>query len=48
MDVYADDEAGTAFDVEMQTTDKGNLPRRSRCYQSQMDCCKNSVTESGI
>ena len=37
MDVYADDEAGTVFDVEMQTADKGNLPRRSRCYRSQMD-----------
>lgn len=37
MDVYADDEAGTVFDVEMQTTNRGNLPKRSRYYQSQMD-----------
>ncbi len=37
MDVYADDEAGTIFDVEMQTTSRGNLPRRSRCYRGQMD-----------
>ena len=37
MDVYADDETGTVFDVEMQTADKGNLPRRSRCYRGQMD-----------
>lgn len=37
MDVYADHEDGTAFNVEMQTTDKGNLPRRSRMYQGQMD-----------
>ncbi len=37
MDVYADDEDGTVFDVEMQTTFRGNLPRRSRCYQGQMD-----------
>ena len=37
MDVYADDQAGTVFDVEMQTTDRGNLPKRSRYYQSQMD-----------
>lgn len=37
MDVYADDEEGTVFNVEMQTTDKGNLPQRSRCYQGQMD-----------
>lgn len=37
LDVYADDEAGSVYDVEMQTTDKGNLPKRSRCYQGQMD-----------
>lgn len=37
MDVYAADEEGTVFDVEMQTTDRGNLPKRSRCYGSQMD-----------
>ena len=37
MDVYADDEAGTIYDVEMQTTAEGNLPRRSRCYRGQMD-----------
>lgn len=37
MDVHADDLAGTAYDVEMQTTNKGNLPKRSRCYQGQID-----------
>ena len=37
MDVFADDQAGTVFDVEMQTTDRKNLPRRSRFYQAQMD-----------
>ncbi len=37
LDVYADDEEGTVFDVEMQTTDKKNLPKRSRFYQGQMD-----------
>lgn len=37
LDVYADDEAGTVYDVEMQTTNQKNLPRRSRFYQSQMD-----------
>lgn len=36
MDVYADDDT-RAFNVEMQTTNKGNLPRRSRMYQGQMD-----------
>lgn len=37
LDVYADDEAGTLYNVEMQTTDKKNLPKRSRFYQGQMD-----------
>ena len=37
LDVYADDEAGTVYNVEMQTTDQGNLPQRSRLYQGQMD-----------
>lgn len=37
MDVFADDENGTVYDVEMQTANKGNLPKRSRFYQSQMD-----------
>ena len=37
LDVYADDEQGTAYNVEMQTTDNRNLPKRSRYYQGQMD-----------
>ncbi|MEW4412567.1 Rpn family recombination-promoting nuclease/putative transposase [Clostridium sp. AN503] len=37
LDVYADDRAGSVYNVEMQTTNKKNLPRRSRFYQSQMD-----------
>lgn len=37
LDVYADDEDGTVYNVEMQTTDKKNLPKRSRFYQGQMD-----------
>lgn len=37
MDVYANNEEGTVFDVEMQTTDHRNLPERSRAYQGQMD-----------
>lgn len=37
VDVYADDEEGTVFDVEMQTTQRGNLPKRSRFYQAHMD-----------
>lgn len=37
MDVYAADEKETIYDVEMQTTKRGNLPERSRYYQAQMD-----------
>lgn len=37
LDVYAADEHGSVFDAEMQTTDKHNLPKRSRAYQGQMD-----------
>ncbi len=37
LDVYADNEEGTIYNVEMQTTDKKNIPKRSRFHQSQMD-----------
>ncbi len=39
MDVYARDEAGTVYNVEMQTTQQpaDMLPKRSRYYQSQLD-----------
>ena len=37
LDVYADDENGSVYNVEMQTTDEGNLAKRSRCHQGQMD-----------
>ncbi len=37
LDVYATDEAGEEFDVEMQCGDKAKLPKRSRLYQAEMD-----------
>ena len=37
LDVYVEDDAGTVYDVEIQTTDKKNLPRRTRYYQGMMD-----------
>lgn len=37
LDVYVNDDKGTIFDVEMQTTDTGELPQRSRFYQSMID-----------
>lgn len=36
-DVYAEDDANTVFDVEMETTKKRNLPKRSRYYQGMID-----------
>ena len=39
LDIYAEDDAGTAYDIEMQVagSDKRNLGRRTRYYQSLMD-----------
>lgn len=37
LDVYLKDEAGTVFNVEMQSTNYDDLPRRARFYQSAMD-----------
>ena len=37
LDVYVEDEAGTVYNVEIQTTDKGHLPRRTRYYQGMID-----------
>ena len=36
LDVYIED-GNRVFDLEMQTTDKGNLPQRSRYYQGMID-----------
>ena len=37
MDVYAEDDANTVYDVEMQASLKGNLGLRARYYQSTID-----------
>ena len=37
LDVYLKDGRGTVYDVEMQTTNPGNLPKRSRYYQDMID-----------
>ena len=37
LDVYVEDDAGTVYDVEIQTTDKKNLPKRTRYYQGMID-----------
>ena len=37
LDLYVEDEDGTVYNVEIQTTDKRNLPKRMRYYQSIID-----------
>ncbi|MBR3570917.1 MAG: Rpn family recombination-promoting nuclease/putative transposase [Oscillibacter sp.] len=37
LDVYVEDDAGTVYDVEIQTADKKNLPKRARYYQGLID-----------
>ena len=37
LDVYVEDENGTVYDVEIQTTSKKNLPKRTRYYQGIID-----------
>lgn len=33
LDVYVEDDQNTVYNVEMQTTNPGNLPKRTRYYQ---------------
>ena len=37
LDVYVEDEAGTVYDVEIQTNEKKHLPKRTRYYQGVID-----------
>ena len=37
LDVYIKDGKGTVYDIEMQVTDTGELPKRTRYYQSLID-----------
>jgi len=37
LDVYVNDDAGTVYDVEMQTTSARDLPKRARYYQGMID-----------
>jgi predicted transposase/invertase (TIGR01784 family) len=37
LDVYASDEAGYEYNLEMQNENEGNLPKRSRFHQAEMD-----------
>lgn len=37
MDVYMADEVGTVYDLEMQNSNRHNLPKRSRYYQGMID-----------
>lgn len=37
LDIYAQDEASGCYNVEMQGENKGNLPKRSRYHQAELD-----------
>lgn len=37
LDIYAHDDAKIAYDLEMQNTNEGNLAKRSRFHQAEMD-----------
>lgn len=37
LDVYIKDDKDTVYDIEMQVSDTGELPKRSRYYQSMID-----------
>ena len=37
LDVYFEDDLSTAYNIEMQTSNTGNLPKRSRYYQGTVD-----------
>ncbi|MGN0482122.1 MAG: Rpn family recombination-promoting nuclease/putative transposase [Lachnospiraceae bacterium] len=45
LDVYVNDEKGTVYDIEMQTTSNPNLPKRSRYYQGMIDL---NALEKGV
>ena len=45
LDVYVKDDQGTVYNVEMQATDTGELPQRSRYYQSMIDL---DMLEKGV
>lgn len=37
LDIYLNDENGTIYNIEMQTTNKAEIPKRSRYYQAMTD-----------
>lgn len=37
LDVYVDDDNGVIYNVEMQTSNPGNIPKRTRYYQGMID-----------
>ena len=39
-DVFVNDDAGTVFDIEIQTTNTREIPRRSRYYQGIIDIAR--------
>lgn len=46
MDVYIKDNKDVVYDIEMQTTDTGELPKRSRYYKGMIDLQLIDIGES--
>ena len=44
LDIYVEDGKGTVYDVEMQTVENRNLPKRTRYYQGMIDL---NISEKG-
>lgn len=45
LDVYSEDGEGNHYNVEMQRANKGDLPKRSRFHQAEMDVLSLKVGE---
>lgn len=48
MDFTAEDDSGRVFDVEMQNRNEGNIPKRTRFYQSLLDAPMLKSGEQGF
>ena len=46
LDVYASDEAEVSYNIEMQNQDRGDLAKRSRYHQAEMDIVSLKPGES--
>lgn len=45
-DIYAEDEFGTIYDLEMQNSDKGDLAERISMYQASLERNENTTRQA--